>query len=227
MKNSIKKFKQLFESFDLDDESIKDLTQDLKDELDGNLTLKKGYFNESSKSARILNENPTSADDKLAYLITIDYNKLGFNKLEREAINHTIRLFNDDRFFELFNQLRLISKRCKTYTEIGDVFIRFIIVSDEKLELEEDPELYRLFTQVRDRFDKLKSDFGYNTIVKFEDNKIIIKTDNFYYTDRKLNLALRGLSILDDIRYTGPLKMTKHTEGEGVRGEIFNIIEKK
>jgi hypothetical protein len=223
MKNSIKKFKQLFESFDIDDESIKDLTQDLKDELDGNLTLKKGYFNESSKSTRILNENPTSADDKLAYLIAIDYTKLGFNKLEREAINHTIRLFNDDRFFELFNQLRLISKRCKTYTQIGDVFIRFIIVSDEKLELEEDPELYRLYTQINDRFMDMKSDFGYNTIVKFEDNKIIIKSDEMDYTDRKLNLALRGLEILPKFKITKRIEPSERHKF----GEVFNIIEKK
>ena len=67
----------------------------------------------------------------------------------------------------------------------------------------------------------MKSDFSNCTLVKFEDNKIIIKTDASEYTDRKLNLALRGLSILSDF------KMTKRTEGEGFRGEVFNIIEKK
>ena len=227
MKNNIKRFRQLFESFDLDDESIKDITQELKDELDINLDIRKGYFNENSKSTKLLNDNPTSSDDKLAYLIFIRYNQLNFNKKEREQTNSTWTFYNDDRFFELFHQLRLISKRCKTYIQVIDLGIRFIILSDEQIELEEDPKLYKLYTEIRDRFDKMKSDFGYSTVVKFEDNKIIIKTDAFYYTDRKLNLALRGLSILDDIRYTGPLKMTKHTEGEGVRGEIFNIIEKK
>jgi hypothetical protein len=223
MKNSILRFSQLFEGLELDDELIQDLTLDLKDELNLEFEIRKGYFNESSKSARILNENPTSSDDKLAYLITIEYNKLGFNKLEREAINHTIRLFNDDRFFELFNQLRLISKRCKTYTQIGDVFIRFIIVSDEKLELEEDPELYRLYTQINDRFMDMKSDFGYNTIVKFEDNKIIIKSDEMDYTDRKLNLALRGLEILPKFKITKRIEPSERHKF----GEVFNIIEKK
>jgi hypothetical protein len=56
---------------------------------------------------------------------------------------------------------------------------------------------------------------------KIEDDKIIIKTDAYVYTDRKLNLALRGIPILTDF------KMTKRTEGEGFRGEVFNIIEKK
>lgn len=221
MKNSIKRFGQLFEGLELDDDLFNDIIQDLKDELDIEFTVHKGYFNESSKSTRLINENPTSSEDKLAYLITIDYNKLGFNKLEREQTNSTWRLYSDDRFFELFNQLRLISKRCKTYTQIGDVFIRFIILSDEQIELQEDPELYKLFTQIRDRFDKMKSDFGYSTIVKFKDNKIVIKTDALEYTDRKLNLALRGLGILPQF------KMTKSTEGEGIRGEVFNTIEKK
>lgn len=227
MKNNIKRFRQLFESFELDDESIKDLTQELKDELDISLDIRKGYFNENSKSTKLLNEKPTSSDDKLAYLIFIRYNQLNFNKMEREQTNSTWTFFNDDRFFELFSQLRSISKRCKTYTQIGELGIRFIILSDEQIELEEDPKLYKLYTEIRDRFDKMKSDFGYSTVVKFEDNKIIIKTDSLYYTDRKLNLALRGLSFLRDIAYTGHLKMTKRTEGEGIRGEIFNIIEKK
>lgn len=221
MKNSILKFSQLFEGLELDDELIQDLTQDLKDELNLEFELRKGYFNENSKSTRLLNDKPTSNEDKLAYLIYIKYNQINFNKKERELTNSTWTLYNDDRFFELFHQLRLISKRCKTYTLIGELGIRFIIISDEQLELEEDPELYRLYTQIRDRFDKLKSDFGYSTIVKFEDNKITIKSDASEYTDRKLSMALRGLSILSDF------KMTKRTEGEGVRGEIFNIIEKK
>ena len=221
MKNSILRFSQLFEGLELDDELIQDLTQDLKDELDLEFELVKGYFNENSKSTRLLNNQPTSSEDKVAYLIYIQYNKLNFNNKVREQTNSSWILFNDDRLFELFHQLRLISKRCKTYTQLAEHGIRFIIVSDEQIELKEDPELYRLYTAIRDRFDKLKSDFGYSTVVKFEDNKIIIKTDASEYTDRKLNLALRGLTILRDF------KMTKRTEGEGLRGEVFNIIEKK
>jgi hypothetical protein len=218
MKNSIKRFEQLFEGLELDDDLFNDIIQDLEDELNADINWRKGYFNEESKDMQWLNDKPISSEDKLAYLVLIDISKLGFNKITRNLGY----LYNDDRFFELFNQIRLISKRCKTYVEIlNSSTIRLLILSDEKLELEEDPELYRLFTQVRDRFDKLKSDFGYSTLVKFEDNKISIKTDVSEYTDRKLNLALRGLEILPKF------KMTKRTEGEGIRGEVFNIIEKK
>ena len=214
MKNSILRFSQLFEGLELDDELI----QDLKDELNLEFDLRKGYFNEKSNDMRWINEKPTSEEDKLAYLLVLNLKDMGLNKITR---NLSV-IYNDDRFYELFNQLRLISKRCKTYVEIiNSSALRVIILSDEQIELEEDPELYRLYTAIRDRFDKLKSDFGYSTLVNFEDNKIIIKSDASEYTDRKLNLALRGLPILSDF------KMTKRTEGEGVRGEVFNIIEKK
>lgn len=227
MKNSILKFSQLFEGLELDDELIQDLTQDLKDELDLDFELKKGYFSENSTSYMILNDKPTSNDDKLAYLIYIRYDQLNFSKIDcgdHKYPNHSgFTLFKDDRLFELFHQLRLISKRCKTYTQIGEKYIRFVILSDEQIELKEDPGLYKLFTEIRDKFIEIKSDFGYNTIVKFEDNKIIIKSDEMFYTDRKLNLALRGLEILPKF------KMTKRIE-KGERhhfGEVFNIIEKK
>ena len=218
MKNSILRFRQLFEGLELDDELIQDLTQDLKDELNLEFEIKKGYFNEGFDNSRWLNDKPTSSEDKLAYLLVLNLKDRGLNKITRNLSN----LYNDDRFFELFHQLRLISKRCKTYIEIlNSGSLRVLILSDEQLELEEDPKLYKLYTEIRDRFYKMKSDFSNCTLVKFEDNKIIIKTDASEYTDRKLNLALRGLSILSDF------KMTKRTEGEGFRGEVFNIIEKK
>jgi hypothetical protein len=218
MKNSILRFSQLFEGLELDDELIQDLTLDLKDELNLEFEIRKGYFNEKSDNSRWLNDKPTSSEDKLAYLLVLNLKDMGLNKITRNLSN----LYNDDRFFELFHQLRLISKRCKTYIEIlNSGSLRVLILSDEQLELEEDPELYKLYTEIRDRFDKMKSDFSNCTLVKFEDNKIIIKTNASEYTDRKLNLALRGLSILSDF------KMTKRTEGERFRGEVFNIIEKK
>jgi hypothetical protein len=217
MKNSILRFRQLFEGLELDDELIQDLTLDLKDELNLEFEIRKGYFNESDNSSW-LNDKPTSSEDKLAYLLVLNLTNMGLNKIRRNLSN----LYNDDRFFELFHQLRLISKRCKTYIEISNSgSLRVLILSDEQLELEEDPKLYKLYTEIRDKFYKMKSDFSNCTLVKFEDNKIIIKTDAYEYTDRKLNLALRDLSILSDF------KMTKKTEGEGFRGEVFNIIEKK
>lgn len=128
----------------------------------------------------------------------------------------------------MFNQLRLISKRCKSYIDINENSIRFIILSDEEIEIQEDPDLYRLYTQIVDKFDKMKSDFSYSTVIKFENGKIVIRTDEMEYTDRKLKLALKGLDI-------SKFKMYKVIE-PGIWdniaqrhkiGEVFNIIEKK
>ena len=144
MKNSILRFSQLFEGLELDDELIQDLTQDLKDELNLEFDLRKGYFNEKSNDMRWINEKPTSEEDKLAYLLVLNLKDMGLNKITR---NLSV-IYNDDRFYELFNQLRLISKRCKTYVEIiNSSALRVIILSDEQIELEEDPELYRLYTE--------------------------------------------------------------------------------
>lgn len=82
--NSILRFGQLFEGLELDDELIQDLTLDLKDELDLEFEIQKGYFNENCTTGRLLlTDKPTSNEDKLAYLIYIGYDKLNFNKINR------------------------------------------------------------------------------------------------------------------------------------------------
>ena len=98
MKNSILRFRQLFEGLELDDELIQDLTQDLKDELNLEFEIKKGYFNEGFDNSRWLNDKPTSSEDKLAYLLVLNLKDMGLNKITRNLSN----LYNDDRFFELF-----------------------------------------------------------------------------------------------------------------------------
>lgn len=214
---SILRFAQLFESVDLDDEGIQELFQDIQDELNIEFSFRKGYFNEKSDNLQWLSEKPISKEDKLAYLILINLGDMRLNKLTR---NLNI-LYNDDRFFELFAQIRAISKRYKTYTQIlNSSSIRLLILVDEVKELEEDVEMYKLYTQIKDKFDRMKSDFAYSTVVKFEDNKITIKTDGLVYTDRKLNSALRGLDFSN-------FKITQKREGKGLSEEVFNIIEIK
>ena len=100
MKN-ILKFSQLFEGLELDDELIQDLTLDLKDELNLEFEIRKGYFNEKSDNLRWLNDKPTSSEDKLAYLLVLNLKDMKLNKITRNLNN----LYNDDRFFELFHQL--------------------------------------------------------------------------------------------------------------------------
>jgi hypothetical protein len=225
MRNSILRFKEiLLEGIQLDEETIQDLIQDLKDELDLNFEVTEGYLSESSLKkgiwgdSKTLFKKPTSSSDKKCYKLIINLAENKTKSITEDRTDYPI--FHTEKIFEIFTALNNISKRTESYIQLSGKSINFFMIVDEDVK-EDETGLYQLYTQIRDRFDKLKSDFGYSTIVKIEDDKIIIKTDASEYTDRKLNLALRGLSILYDF------KMTKRTEGEGFRGEVFNIIEKK
>jgi hypothetical protein len=223
MKNSILRFGQILLERLLDEETVKDLIQDLEDELDLEFELIEGYLSETSLKKgvwgdfRVLFKKPTSASDKKCYKITINLPK---NKTK--SITHTTDypIYHTERVFDIMNALNNISKRTESYIQLGGKSIHFYMVTDEDVK-EDETGLYKLYTEIKSKFDNLRSSFGYSTTIKIEDDKIIIKTDASEYTDRKLNLALRGLSILSDF------KMTKRTEGEGFRGEVFNIIEKK
>jgi hypothetical protein len=224
MRNSILRFKEiLLEGLQLDEETIQDLIQDLKDELDLNFEVTEGYLSETSLKKglwgdfRGLFKKPTSASDKKCYKITINLPENKTKSITHTTINTSgYPIYHTERVFDIMSVLSNISKRTESYIQLGGISISLFMIVDEDVK-EDETGLYQIYTQIRDRFDKLKSDFGHSTIVKIEDDKIIIKTDTYVYTDRKLNLALRGLSILYDF------KMTKRTEG----GEVFNIIEKK
>ena len=224
MKNSILRFEQiLLEELQLDEETIQDLIQDLKDELDLEFEIIEGYLSETSLKRGIwgddrgLFKRPTSASDKKCY--KIQFNLVSNRaKIITEVTDYPI--YHTERVFDIMNALNNISKRTESYIQLSGKVINFFMVVDEDVK-EDETGLYKLYTEIKSRFNNLRSDFSYSTLVNIEDDKIIIKSDASYYTDRKLNLALRGLPILSDF------KMTKRTEGEGVRGVVFNIIEKK
>jgi len=219
----IRKFNQILESNQLDKESIMALIQDLSDTHDLEYTLVEAYFSESSLKKGIwgdkqgLFKKPVSKTYKKCYKLIIE-----LNKNECKSINpgDSYPIFEPDRILEIIKALSMISRVTETYLQLPTNKINFFIISDEEINFDES-RIYELYVEIKSKFDNLRSDFGYATTIKIEDDKIIIKTNASEYTDRKLNLALRGLSILSDF------KMTKRTEGEGIRGEVFNIIEKK
>ena len=219
----IRKFNQILESNQLDKESIMALIQDLSDTHDIEYTLIEGYLSETSLKKGIwgdkqgLFKKPVSETDKKCYKLIIELNK---NKCQSITPRDSYPIFEPDRILEIIKALSMISRVTETYLQLPTNKINFFIISDEEIDFDES-RIYELYVEIKDRFDNLRSDFGYATTIKIEDDKIIIKTNASEYTDRKLNLALRGLSILSDF------KMTKRTEGEGFRGEVFNIIEKK
>jgi len=221
----IKKFGQILESNNLDKESIMSLIQDLSDTIDLEYTLVEGYFSESSLKKGIwgdkqgLFKKPVSKTDKKCYKLIIELNKNECKSIKRNP-GDSYPIFEPDRILEIIKALSMISRVTETYLQLPTNKINFFIISDEEINFDES-RIYELYVEIKSKFDNLRSDFGYATTIKIEDGRIIIKTNASEYTDRKLNLALRGLSILSDF------KMTKRTEGEGFRGEVFNIIEKK
>lgn len=220
MKNSILRFGQILEGLQLDEETVKDLIQDLKDELDLEFEVIEGYLSEVSLKKgiwgdfRSLFKKPTSVSDKKCYKVIIDLLANKTKKITTDTADYPI--FQTERIFNIMNALNNISKRTESYIQLGGKTISLFITVDEEIK-EDETGLYRLYTEIKDKFDKLRSDFGYGTIIKIDDDKIIITSDLYSYTDRKLNLVLRGIPVLRDF------KMTKKLEP----GYIINIIEVK
>ena len=222
MNYKILRFVELLkESMEIDDVVIKDLTDDLKDELDIEFDLTKGYLSKESLKKGLwgdmgqLFKRPTTSSDKVCYRISINLKNCGANHISEKNADYPI--FEANKVLEILNALSQINQRVgDCYIQISGNIINFFVCSDEEVE---NDELYKLYTEIKNKINNLKSDFGYGTTVKIEDNKIIIKSDMDFYTDRKLNLALRGIQIPD--KYN----VTKTTEGEGLRGVVFNTIE--
>ena len=65
-----------------------------------------------------------------------------------------------------------------------------------------------------------KSDFSNDTTVRLQDDKIVISSNNWSYTDRKFRGLIRDIDITD-------FKIEKTEEGEGMSRKIINTISKK
>lgn len=215
----IRKFNQILESNNLDKESIMALIQDLSDTYDIEYTLVEGYFSESSLKKGIWGDNqalfkkPVSKSDKKCYKLIIELNK---NKCQSINPGESYPIFEPDRILEIIKSLSMISRVTETYLQLTGTRINFFIISDEEFDFD---QIYQLYIEIKDRFNKLKSDFAYETLIELIDGKIIIKTSGESYTDRKLSQALRGLDILKDF------KMTKsQSVGRGFNCPIINIV---
>jgi hypothetical protein len=224
--NKILRFVELVkESMEVDDTSIKDLTNEISDELDIEFTVDKGYLSPESLKKGVWGDlgqmfkQPTHPSDKKCYKISIDLLKSKVEYCTPRASD--IPIFESTKVFQILHELSQINQRVKDcYIQFSGYRIDFFICSDEEVQIDE-TGLYKLYTEIKYKINNLRSDFGYNTTVKMEDDKIIIKTDMDSYTDRKLNLALRGIDIL------GKYKMTKVIGEGGWRGLVFNTIELK
>lgn len=234
MKNKILKFIELLrESHENDEQDLNDITLDLKDELI-EFEIHKGYFSKQAldkgqqgeRMMGILNNNPVYNDDKYCFCIDIpleqlqDSLKLG-DRFGRKS------LIKDKKIFTIFRELYQISERYDNcFLHINPTPHRPAIYLFILLETEVDrstTKLMQIFKEIKSRNSSAKSDFSNNTIIKLQDDKIVITSISLDYTDRKFRGLIRDIDLTD-------FKIEKTQEGSkgtGSLGSITNTISKK
>jgi len=75
----------------------------------------------------------------------------------------------------------------------------------------------QIFKEIKSRNSSAKSDFSNTTTVRLQDDKIVISSSDFEYTDRKFRGLIRGIDLTD-------FKIEKTQEGTGL---ITNTISRK
>ena len=234
MKNKILKFIELLkEAHEDDEQDLNDITLDLKDELI-EFEIHKGYFSEQAldrgqqgeRIMGIINNNPVYDDDKYCFCIDIpleqlqDSLKLG-DRFGRKS------LIKDKKIFTIFKELYDISERYENcFLHINPTPHRPAIYLFILLETEVDTsttKLMQIFKEIKSRNSSAKSDFSNNTTVRLQDDKIVITSISWDYTDRKFRGLIRDIDLTD-------FKIEKAQEGSkgtGSLGSITNTISKK
>lgn len=234
MKNKILKFIELLkEAHEDDEQDLNDITLDLKDELI-EFEIHKGYFSKQAldrgqqgeRIMGIINNNPVYDDDKYCFCIDIpleqlqDSLKLG-DRFGRKS------LIKDRKIFTIFRELYQISERYDNcFLHINPTPHRPAIYLFILLETEVDTsttKLMQIFKEIKSRNSSAKSDFSNNTTVRLQDDKIVITSISWDYTDRKFRGLIRDIDLTD-------FKIEKTQEvskGTGSLGSITNTISKK
>jgi hypothetical protein len=228
MKNKILKFIELLkEAHEDDEQDLSDVTLDLSDELI-EFEIHKGYFSKQAldkgqqgeRIMGILNNNPVYDDDKYCFCIDIpleqlqDSLKLG-DRFGRKS------LIKDKKIFIIFRELYQISERYDNcFLHINPTPHRPAIYLFILLETEVDKsttKLMQIFKEIKSRNNAAKSDFSNNTTVRLQDDKIVITSLSWDYTDRKFRGLIRDIDLTD-------FKIEKTQEGTG---SVTNTISKK
>jgi len=228
MKNKILKFIELLkEAHEDDEQDLSDVTLDLSDELI-EFEIHKGYFSKQAldkgqqgeRIMGILNNNPIYDDDKYCFCIDIpleqlqDSLKLG-DRFGRKS------LIKDKKIFIIFRELYQISERYDNcFLHINPTPHRPAIYLFILLETEVDKsttKLMQIFKEIKSRNNVAKSDFSNTTTVRLQDDKIVITSLSWDYTDRKFRGLIRDIDLTD-------FKIEKTQEGTG---SVTNTISKK
>ena len=228
MKNKILKFIELLkEAHEDDEQDLNDITLDLKDELI-EFEIHKGYFSKQAldkgqqgeRIMGILNNNPVYDDDKYCFCIDIPLEQLQESLKLGDRFGRK-SLIKDKKIFTIFRELYQISERYDNcFLHINNTPHRPAIYLFILLETEVDTsvtKLMQIFKEIKSRNNAAKSDFSNTTTVRLQDDKIVITSLSWVYTDRKFRGLIRDIDLTD-------FKIEKTQEGTG---SITNTISKK
>jgi hypothetical protein len=168
----------------------------------------------------ILNNNPIYDDDKYCFCIDIPLEQLQ-DSLKLGDRFGRISLIKDKKIFIIFRELYQISERYDNcFLHINPTPHRPAIYLFILLETEVDKsttKLMQIFKEIKSRNNVAKSDFSNTTTVRLQDDKIVITSLSWDYTDRKFRGLIRDIDLTD-------FKIEKTQEGTG---SVTNTISKK
>jgi hypothetical protein len=236
MKNKILKFIELLKEAHEDDElDLKDITLDLSDELI-EFEIHKGYFSKQAldkgqvgeKVLNILHNTPIYEDDKYCFCIQIQLNQLKDTLKLGDRFGKR-RLIKDKKIFIIFRELYQISERydnCFIHINDGSGSLAYpSIYLFILLETEVDKsvtKIMQVFKEIKSRNSSAKSDFSNDTTVKLKDDKIIISSSKYNYTDRKFRGLIKDIDLSDF-----NIEKTEEDTGSITKDVVLNTISKK
>ncbi len=233
MKNKILKFIEIIkEAHEDDEQDLKDITLDLSDELI-NFEIQKGYFSKQAldrgqigdKVLNILHTKPIYEDDKYCFCIEIKLDQLQDTLKLGDRFGKR-NLIKDKKIFTIFRELYQISERydnCFLHINAGTVTyspgIYLFILLDTEVD-QSVTKLMQTYKEIKSRNSAAKSDFSNDTTVRLQDDKIVISSNGWSYTDRKFRGLIRDIDLTD-------FNIEKTEDGEGMSKKIINTISKK
>ena len=231
--NKILKFIELLrEAHEDDEQELRDITLDLSDELI-NFEIHKGYFSKQAldrgqigdKVLNILHTKPIYEDDKYCFCIDIKLNQLQDTLKLGDRFGKR-SLIKDKKIFTIFRELYQISERydnCFIHINAGTVTyspgIYLFILLDTEVD-QSVTKLMQTYKEIKSRNSAAKSDFSNDTTVRLQDDKIVISSNDWSYTDRKFRGLIRDIDLTD-------FNIEKTEDGEGMSKKIINTISKK
>ena len=229
-KNKILKFVELLREAHEDDElELNDILLELRDEII-EFEVYKGYFSKQAldkeqrgeKVFSILHNQAIYEDDKYCFCIEIKLDQLQ----DTLTLNLSPRkLIKDKKIFTIFRELHQVSERyddCFIHINTGNTYnpsIYLFILIDTEVDTS-NAKFLQIYKEIKSRNSSAKSDFSNDTTVKLQDDKIVISSNNWSYTDRKFRNLIRDIDLTD-------FKIEKTERSEFREKEIINTISKK